>query len=78
MLLKDPNRIVPFPIVNEGTDTRYLTGRLSYAIAEQTRQFARLTSPRPPPPPTCLAGADFDIESIQPVGSSFFFGDEFG
>lgn len=25
-----------------------------------------------------LTGADFDIESIQPVGGSFYFGDEFG
>lgn len=25
-----------------------------------------------------LTGADFDIESIQPVGDSFYFGDEFG
>jgi hypothetical protein len=40
--------MVPFPIVNEATDKRYLTG------------------------------ADFDIESIQPVGDTFWFGDEFG
>jgi hypothetical protein len=25
-----------------------------------------------------LTGADFDIESIQQVGSSYWFGDEFG
>lgn len=48
VFLSDPNRLVPFPIVNEATDTRYLTG------------------------------ADFDIESIQPVGDAFYFGDEFG
>ncbi len=48
VFLSDPNRLVPFPIVNEATDTRYLTG------------------------------ADFDIESIQPVGDSYYFGDEFG
>ncbi|MCB1754111.1 MAG: esterase-like activity of phytase family protein [Gammaproteobacteria bacterium] len=46
--LSDPDRKVPFPIVNEATDTRYLTG------------------------------ADFDIESIQPVGEGFWLGDEFG
>ncbi|HEY4199987.1 MAG TPA: esterase-like activity of phytase family protein [Devosiaceae bacterium] len=48
VFLSDPNRVVPFPIVNEATDARYLTG------------------------------ADFDIESIQPVGDDFWFGDEFG
>ncbi|MDB5586259.1 MAG: hypothetical protein JWP26_1229 [Devosia sp.] len=48
VFLSDPNRVVPFPIVNEATDTRYLTG------------------------------ADFDVESIQPVGDSYYFGDEFG
>lgn len=46
--LSDPNRIVPFPIVNEATESRYLTG------------------------------ADFDIESIQPIGERFWIGDEFG
>ena len=46
--LSDPNRIVPFPIVNEATEGRFLTG------------------------------ADFDIESIQPVGDSYWIGDEFG
>ncbi|WOI56061.1 esterase-like activity of phytase family protein [Palleronia sp. LCG004] len=46
--LSDPNRIVPFPIVNEATATRYLTG------------------------------ADFDLESIQPVGEGYWIGDEFG
>ncbi len=46
--LQDPERAVPFPIVNEATDSRYLTG------------------------------ADFDVESIQPVGDSFWIGDEFG
>lgn len=48
VFLSDPDRKVPFPIVNEATDKRYLTG------------------------------ADFDIESIQPVGDDFYFGDEFG
>ncbi|MCF8483375.1 MAG: esterase-like activity of phytase family protein [Rhodospirillum sp.] len=46
--LTDPDRIVPFPIVTEGTDSRYLTG------------------------------ADLDIESIQPVGDTYWLGDEFG
>ncbi len=46
--LSDPNNVVPFRIVNETTDTRYLTG------------------------------SDFDIESIQPVGDQYWFGDEFG
>ena len=48
IFLADPARILPFPIVNENTPSRYLTG------------------------------ADFDIESIQPVGELLFFGDEFG
>lgn len=48
VFLSDPHRLVPFPIVNEASDQRYLTG------------------------------ADFDIESIQPVGDSFYFGDELG
>ena len=46
--LSDPNRVVPFPIVNEATESRYLTG------------------------------ADFDTESIQPVGEGYWIGDEFG
>ena len=46
--IHDPDRKVPFPIVNEGTQKRYLTG------------------------------ADFDIESIQPIGDAFWFGDELG
>lgn len=46
--LSDPDRKVPFRIVNENTPKRYLTG------------------------------ADFDIESIQPVGDTLWFGDEFG
>lgn len=46
--LSDPNRQVPFPIMNEATPGRFLTG------------------------------ADFDIESIQPVGDSYWIGDEFG
>ncbi|WP_375450463.1 esterase-like activity of phytase family protein [uncultured Devosia sp.] len=46
--LSDPDKLVPFRIVNETTDTRYLTG------------------------------SDFDVESIQPVGDTFWFGDEFG
>ncbi len=46
--LHDPDRKVPFLIVNEGTKKRYLTG------------------------------ADFDIESMQMIGDSFWFGDELG
>jgi hypothetical protein len=46
--LNDPDRKVPFRIVNENTPRRYLTG------------------------------SDFDIESIQPIGDSLWFGDEFG
>ena len=48
VFLHDPDRVVPFLIVNEGTTRRYLTG------------------------------ADFDIESIQPIGDALYFGDEFG
>ncbi|MFP3542120.1 esterase-like activity of phytase family protein [Rhizobium sp. SIMBA_035] len=48
LFLSDPNKIAPFPIVMEGSDTRYLTG------------------------------ADFDIESVQPVADDFWVGDEFG
>jgi len=48
VFLSDPDRIVPFPIVTEHSDTRYLTG------------------------------ADFDPESIQPVGDHYWIGDEFG
>jgi hypothetical protein len=48
LFLHDPDRLVPFPIVNEATAKRYLTG------------------------------ADFDLESIQPIGDSFWFGEEFG
>ncbi|WP_232829372.1 esterase-like activity of phytase family protein [Tropicimonas sp. IMCC34043] len=48
VFLSDPDAIVPFPIVNESTGSRYLTG------------------------------ADLDIESIQPVGDHYWFGDEFG
>lgn len=48
VFLSDPDRKVPFPIVNEATESRHLTG------------------------------ADFDIESIQPVGGSYWIGDEFG
>ena len=46
--LRDPDRKVPFRIVNENTPQRYLTG------------------------------ADFDIESIQPIGEALWFGDELG
>jgi len=46
--LHDPDRKLPFVIVNEHTPKRYLTG------------------------------ADLDIESIQPIGDSLWFGDEFG
>ena len=48
LFLHDPDKKVPFLIVNEGTDKRYLTG------------------------------ADFDLESMQPVGDTIWFGDEFG
>ncbi len=48
IFLSDPNRVAPFPIVLEGTETRYLTG------------------------------ADFDVESIQPVEDGFWIGEEFG
>ncbi|SMF50718.1 Uncharacterized conserved protein [Xaviernesmea oryzae] len=48
VFLSDPNKVAPFPIAMEGSDTRYLTG------------------------------ADFDIESIQPVADGFWLGDEFG
>lgn len=46
--IHDPDRKVPFLIVNEGTTKRYLTG------------------------------ADFDIESIQPIGDALWLGDELG
>lgn len=48
LFLHDPDRKVPFLIVNEGTTKRYLTG------------------------------ADFDLESMQIVGDTLWFGDEFG
>lgn len=48
VFLTDPDRKAPFPIVLEGSDTRYLTG------------------------------ADFDVESIQPVEDGFWIGEEFG
>ncbi|MCJ9669292.1 MULTISPECIES: esterase-like activity of phytase family protein [unclassified Neorhizobium] len=48
VFLSDPNKIAPFPIVTEASETRYLTG------------------------------ADFDIESVQPVTDGFWLGDEFG
>jgi hypothetical protein len=46
--LHDPDRKVPFRIVNENTPKRYLTG------------------------------SDFDLESIQPIGDTLWFGEEFG
>lgn len=46
--LTDPNRKVPFPIIDETSPERYLTG------------------------------ADFDLESIQPVTDGYWIGDEFG
>ncbi|NDV00486.1 esterase-like activity of phytase family protein [Pseudoroseicyclus tamaricis] len=46
--LHDPDMVVPFPIIAETTESRYLTG------------------------------ADFDLESIQPVGDHYWLGDEFG
>lgn len=48
LFLSDPNKLAPFPIAMEGSDSRYLTG------------------------------ADFDIESIQPVADGFWLGEEFG
>jgi hypothetical protein len=48
LFLADPDRKAPFPIVLEGSETRYLTG------------------------------ADFDLESIQPVADGFWVGEEFG
>jgi hypothetical protein len=48
IFLSDPDKKVPYPIVNEASEARYLTG------------------------------ADFDIESIQPVADGFWVGDEFG
>ena len=48
MFLHDPDRLIPFLVVNEATRTRYLTG------------------------------SDLDVESIQPIGDAFYFGDEFG
>lgn len=48
LFLADPDKVAPFPITLEGSETRYLTG------------------------------ADFDIESIQPVSDGFWIGDEFG
>lgn len=48
IFLSDPHRVVPFPIMTEHSETRYLTG------------------------------ADFDLESIQPVGDGYWLGDEFG
>ena len=48
VFLSDPDGKVRFPIANESTKERYLTG------------------------------ADFDIESIQPVADGFWIGEEFG
>ncbi len=48
LFLTDPDRKVPFPVVNEATAERYLTG------------------------------AEFDVESIQPVADGFWLGEEFG
>ncbi|MEF2073943.1 esterase-like activity of phytase family protein [Consotaella aegiceratis] len=48
IFLSDPDKVAPFPITMEGSDTRYLTG------------------------------ADFDVESIQPVADGFWVGEEFG
>ncbi len=48
VFVHDPDRKIPFLIVNESTKERYLTG------------------------------ADLDIESMQFVGDSVWFGDEFG
>lgn len=48
VFLSDPDKVLPFRIATEFTESRFLTG------------------------------ADFDIESIQPVGDLLYFGDEFG
>ena len=48
IFLSDPDRVVPFHVVNEATSQRHLTG------------------------------SDLDIESMQPIGDAFYFGDEFG
>lgn len=48
IFLHDPDKKVPFRIVQEGTAMRYLTG------------------------------ADFDTESIQPIGGKYWISDEFG
>lgn len=48
IFIKDPNRIVPFPIITEHSQSRYLTG------------------------------ADFDLESIQPIADGYLIGEEFG
>jgi len=48
VFLSDPDKKAPFPIMMEGSETRYLTG------------------------------ADFDVESIQPVADGFWVGEELG
>ncbi|MEO1199423.1 MAG: esterase-like activity of phytase family protein [Pseudomonadota bacterium] len=48
LFLNDANRVLPFKIELDGSESRYLTG------------------------------ADFDVESFQPIGDSIFIGDEFG
>jgi hypothetical protein len=48
VFLSDPDKIIPYRIATEASDTRYLTG------------------------------ADLDTEALQPVGGSFFVGDELG
>ncbi len=48
IFLHDPDKKIPFRIVHEGTDKRYLTG------------------------------ADFDLESFQPIGDKLWFAEEFG
>ncbi|MGY6247449.1 esterase-like activity of phytase family protein [Bosea thiooxidans] len=48
IFLHDPDKKIPFRIVHEGTEKRYLTG------------------------------ADFDPESIQPIGGKYWIGEEFG
>lgn len=48
IFIKDPNRVIPFPIITEHSKSRYLTG------------------------------ADFDLESIQPIKGGYLIGDEFG
>ena len=48
LFLRDPDKVIPFPITTEATAERYLTG------------------------------ADLDLEGMQVIGDTIWFGDEFG